>query len=234
MHTQTQIQMDYNTQRKPLSLPEYGRNIQQMVDHLLTIEDREKRTKQAQAIIRTMLLVSPHLRNQEDYERRLWDHLHFMANFKLDVDSHYPMPTPEEINPAPDRVPYPSCEKLSNHYGNIVPAMLNALAGMADESKRLQLAGMTANQMKRNYLQWNKNAVEDSEIIQDVKRLSQGRVELPESTTLTEDVVMAQPSTASKKKSNRNNRSAASSTPAASAQNGTASRNGRRRRKKKR
>lgn len=215
--------MDYNTQRKPLPLPEYGRNIQQMVDHILTIKDKAKRTQQAKIIINTMLTLSPQLKNTEDYERKLWDHLHIMANFQLDVDSKYPAPTPEEIYKAPEKLPYPSRTKRTSHYGNIAPAILETLTKMPDQEEKTTLARLTANQMKRNYLQWNKNAVQNLEILQDVKRLSHGKIELPEDTELIEESAMA-PTNSSKKPA----------TYRANAGLGNINRTNRRRKKKKR
>ncbi|RYD87392.1 MAG: DUF4290 domain-containing protein, partial [Sphingobacteriales bacterium] len=109
--------MEYNTGRVPLIIREYGRHIQKMVDHILTIEDRERRQRQANVVIELMGFLNPHLKNIEDFRHKLWDHLFLISDFKLDVDSPYPIPTREELMARPDPLPYPKRHPRYSHLG---------------------------------------------------------------------------------------------------------------------
>ncbi|PIE84342.1 MAG: hypothetical protein CSA07_02245 [Bacteroidia bacterium] len=176
--------MEYNTQRSPLRLSEYGRNVQQMVDALPAIADREKRTAQAEAIINVMLRLQPKIKELEDYQRKLWDHLHVMADYSLEVDSPYPPPSREEIERVPEPVPYGIHAQQSGHYGAIIMDMIAAVAGEPEGAEREQMVMACANQMKRAYLKWNKNSVDDEVIARDLEQYSGGRLKLPEGVSL--------------------------------------------------
>ena len=117
--------MEYNTQKKKLLLPEYGRNIQKMVDYLLTIEDREERTRAAKTVIDVMGNLYPHLRDVPDFRHKLWDHLAIMSEFKLDIDTPYPLPSLSKLQEKPERLPYSSNHIKYKHYGKLVEKLID-------------------------------------------------------------------------------------------------------------
>lgn len=164
--------MDYNTQRKKLVLPEYGRNIQKMVNYALTIEDRDERNKAAKTIIDVMGNLYPHLRDVPDFRHKLWDHIAIMSDFKLDIDTPYPLPSIEEIREKPEKVPYSNKKIKFKHYGKTVENYLEKLDSLESEEDKKALLKLIANHMKKSFLIWNKNGVEDEQIINDLKRLS--------------------------------------------------------------
>lgn len=170
--------MDYNTQRKPLALPEYGRHIQEMVNQLLEIEDRDERNKVAKAIITVMGNMNPHLRDINDFKHKLWDHLHIMADFKLDIDSSYPKPEASVIYEKPKQVPYPFHPIKYKHYGRSISLIIAEAVGMEPGEQREALTHLIANHMKKSYLIWNKDSVSDDDIIRDMNELSQGKLSL--------------------------------------------------------
>lgn len=170
--------MDYNTQRKHLVLPEYGRHIQQMVDQLLEVEDREERNKTAKAIIAVMGNMNPHLRDINDFKHKLWDHLHIMANFNLDIDSPYPKPEASVIYEKPKQVPYPSHPIKYKHYGRSISLMIEQAIEMEEGELKDALTSLIANHMKKSYLIWNKDSVSDEDIIRDMAELSNGKLTL--------------------------------------------------------
>jgi hypothetical protein len=172
------VQFDYNTQRPRLAIPEYGRNVQRMVDLCLEMEDRDQRTRAAKGIIQAIVRLNPHLRSIEDHERIVWDHLHIMSDFKLDADSPYPKPTPEELDSKPERVPYPQHEIKYGHYGKMVERMIEQCAAMDAGDKRNAYALLIANLMKRQFLAWNRDTVPDTVILKDLAELSKGKVRL--------------------------------------------------------
>src|SRR5690554_4883350 len=124
--------MKYNSQRPDLIIPEYGRNIQNMVDHIKTIEDREERNKASLAIIKIMGQLFPYLRDMEDFKHKLWDHLHIMSNFELDVDSPYPPPSPDKLKQRPKPMPYPQGDIRYGHYGKTIERMIEVVAAESD------------------------------------------------------------------------------------------------------
>lgn len=172
--------MEYNTQLPRLVMPEYGRHVQQLVEKLLCIADREVRTQEAYNIVKVMLGQNPQLRNVEEQERRVWEHLYIISRYELDVDAPYPLtrPTPASVQMRRRHLPYPVRHAKINHYGVLVPKMLDAICKIPSLERQLRFGLQTANQMKRCYLNWNKSAVEDSEIIADVERLSGGQIAL--------------------------------------------------------
>lgn len=188
------VALDYNTQRPRLIIPEYGRNVQRMVDHCMEVEDREKRTHTAKAIIQVIARLNPHLRNHDNFERTLWDHLWIMSEFKLDVDAPFPMPTPEELDSKPERVPYPQSAVKYGHYGKMVERMIAQCAAMEAGEVREAYALLVANLMKRQFLAWNRDTVPDGIILKDLAELSKGKVKLAPETQLahTADLLRAQ------------------------------------------
>jgi hypothetical protein len=190
--------MDYNTQRKKLPMPEYGRNIQNMVDHLFTIEDKERRNQNAQAIIDVMGNLYPYLRDVAEYKHKLWDHIAIMSNFELDIDYPYEPPSPDILTEKPRRVPYNQQDIQLRHYGLITKKLIDAAINMEGDEQRI-LIEQIANQMKKLYLQWNRDSVEDDKIIMDLEELSGGKLKVPKDLRLTE-VKVAPPVQPKKKK----------------------------------
>ncbi len=170
--------MDYNTQRKHLVLPEYGRHIQQMVNQLLEIKDDEERNRTAKAIIAVMGNMNPHLRDINDFKHKLWDHLHIMADFNLVIDSPYPKPDYQTIYEKPKTVPYPSNPIRFKHYGRSISLMIDKAIEMEEGEQKEALTNLIANHMKKSYLIWNQDSVSDADIIRDLKELSNGKIVL--------------------------------------------------------
>ena len=177
---------DYNSSRKKLILPEYGRNIQKMVNHIKTIEDREERNKAARTVIGVMGNLNPHLRDVNDFKHKLWDHLTIIADFELDIDSPYEMPKPESLQSKPKRVPYQQHSIKKKHYGRSISLMIDKAMELEPGEEKDDLVRMIAYHMKKSYLTWNREAVSDEEIFADMKTLSGGvlvinpNIKLPE------------------------------------------------------
>ncbi len=163
-------------------MPEYGRSIHNMVNHCVSLEDREERNKCAMSIISIMGNLFPHLRDIEDFKHKLWDHLHIMSDFKLEVDSPYPKPARETFQEKPQRVAYPAGKIKFGHYGKTIEQIIDKVLEETDEEKRKELAVSVANLMKRTYVVWNQNSVRDEVIASDLLKLSDGKlvVENPE------------------------------------------------------
>jgi hypothetical protein len=177
---------DYNSSRKKLILPEYGRNIQKMVNHIKTIEDREERNKAAKTVIAVMGNLNPHLRDVNDFKHKLWDHLAIIADFDLDIDSPYDWPEKETLEQKPNKVPYNQHNIRYKHYGRSIVLMIEKAAELEEGEEKQDLIRMIANHMKKSYLTWNREAVSDEEIFMDLKTLSGGRLEVSEDLKLPE------------------------------------------------
>lgn len=199
--------MDYNTQLPKLKLPEYGRNIQKMIDHAISLEDREERTKAAHTIIKVMGNMNPSLRENRDFKHKLWDHLHMMAEFKLEIDSPFDPPSPDQFQTRPARVPYPKQKIKFQHYGKIVEQMIDQAIQMEDDKKRMEYGRLIANHMKLSYLSWNKDSVNDALILNSLKELSGGLLDLPPGTELMEFKEPVIKPTNTKKKRHKGNKS---------------------------
>lgn len=179
------MNFDYNSTRPKLILAEYGRNVQNMVDHICTVPSREERNRLAQVVIDMMGVLNPHLRDVSDFKHKLWDHLYIISDFKIDVDSPYPVPSKEEIRHKPEPLPYPQHRIRFKHYGHIVESMIQKAMAVSDVETRQKMTLGIANFMKMAYLTWNKDSVNDLQIIQDLKELSGFVLVLPEDTVLT-------------------------------------------------
>lgn len=175
----------YNTERVTLHIPEYGRNVQKMVDYLKTIEDREKRNEQARATIKVMEILNPDVHLQDDYEQKLWDHLYIIADFDLDVDSPYPMPEKEKFNQRPIPVPIEKKPIKASHYGRNIENMIALVAEKEDGEQKTSMIRALAVYMRQQYLIWNKDTVADETIFQDIERLSDFRIKVPEDLQLS-------------------------------------------------
>ena len=169
--------MKYNTAEKHLAQPEYGRNVQNLVDYCVTIEDREERNRCANAIISIMGNLYPQQRDTNDFKHILWDHLAIMSGFKLDVD--YPYEVVKETRPP--RIPYVSTRIRSRQYGKIMEQMVGKATEMENSEAKDYLVRSLANQMKRSYVTWNnKDTVSDAKIFKDLAQLSDGLIDLKE------------------------------------------------------
>ncbi len=166
--------MEYNTSRKKLTMPEYGRNIQQMVDHTLTIEDPELRQKNVKAIIELMGILNPHLKNVEDFRHKLWDHLFLISDFKLEVESPYPIPTREKFTKKPEPLPYPKKYGKNRHLGKHIGQILDKALKETNEEKRNGFTQSIAYCMKLAYANWHKEAVHEDVIKEELTALSDG------------------------------------------------------------
>ncbi len=180
---------DYNTSRPKLVLPEYGRNIQKMVDHAVQLSTREERNRAAQAIIVVMGSINPHLRDVMDFKHKLWDHLAIMSDFSLDIDFPYELPARESFQIKPNPVPYPRNQIQFRHYGKIVEEMIGQAVKMEEGDLKEHLKFLIANYIKRSYLTWNRDVVEDEQVLQDLQLLSGGRLTLDRSVKLLENVM---------------------------------------------
>jgi hypothetical protein len=180
------INYDYNTQRKRMELPEYGRNVQKMVDHIKTIKDRDERNRAAKTIISIMGNLNPHLRDIVDFKHKLWDHLAIIAEFDLDIDSPYPVPEITKLREKPKEIPYMSGEIRFLHYGRIIQLMINAATELEEGEEKEYLTTLIVNQMKKSYITWNRSQVADEVIINDMKVLSKGKLKMTEGVRILE------------------------------------------------
>jgi hypothetical protein len=177
---------DYNTQRKRMALPEYGRNVQKMVDHIKTIEDRAERNRAARTIISIMGNLNPHLRDVGDFKHKLWDHLALIASFELDIDSPYTVPEPSKFVEKPKQVPYKQGDIRFLHYGRIIELMIDAASGLEEGPEKEYFTTLIVNQMKKSYITWNRGQVADEVIIGDMKLLSAGKLKMTEGVRILE------------------------------------------------
>jgi len=180
------MEYDYNSSRPRLILPEYGRNIQKMVEFILAEQDRDERNKLAQAVIIIMGNMNPHLRDINDFKHKLWDHLAIMSDFQLDIDYPYEIPRPEEFAEKPRRVSYNTNEIRYRHYGRIVESLIAEATKLPDGDDKDTLIKLIANHMKKSYLAWNRDSVTDEIILNDLFELSGKRLTPKEGLKLSE------------------------------------------------
>ena len=172
------LKFDYNSTRPHLLLTEYGRNVQNMIQYICTLPTKEERNTYAQAVIELMGFLNPHLRDVTDFKHKLWDHLFIISDFKLDVDSPYPIPSPDTLVSKPRTIPYPINRIMFKHYGKTVEIMIEKAKTFDDPEKRSLYIASIANFMKMAYVNWNKDTVADETIINDLKILSKGELEI--------------------------------------------------------
>jgi hypothetical protein len=177
---------DYNTQRKRMALPEYGRNVQKMVDHIKSIKDRDERNRAAKTIISIMGNLNPHLRDIGDFKHKLWDHLAIIADFELDIDSPYTVPEELKRIEKPNQIPYMQGEIRFLHYGRIIAMMIEAATELEDGEEKEYLTTLIVNQMKKSYVTWNRSQVADEVIINDMKVLSKGKLKMTDGVRILE------------------------------------------------
>lgn len=169
--------MEYNTTRNYLTMREYGRHIQKMVEHIKTIEDKERRQRQAQVLIELMGFLNPHLKNVEDFRHKLWDHLFYISDFKLDVESPYPIPEKETYKAKPDPLPYPKRYPRYSHLGKNLELVINKALKEENPEKRQGFANAIAYYMKLAYNNWHKDVVHDDAIQGELTNITQGQLE---------------------------------------------------------
>jgi hypothetical protein len=178
--------LSYNTQLGHLIIPEYGRNVQGMVEYCCEIQDREERNRCARSIIQIMGQLNPHLRDVPDFTHKLWDHLFIISNFKLDVDSPYPKPSAETFDTKPDRVAYPSGKIKFRHYGKIIEEIIREAKNFKEGDEKEYLKRIIATQLKKSYLTWNKDVVQDDVIFAHLVELSEGTIKMSDGEKLTD------------------------------------------------
>ncbi len=168
--------MEYNTRQRKLPLPEYGRSVQQMVDHALTLASREERQRCAETIVSIMGSMFPDLRDAGDSDSRLWDHLAIMADFRLDIDYPVEVVRREDFRVRPEPIRREASHIRYRHYGRLIEDAIEAACALAEGPDRRRLVNLIVNHMKKDYLNWNKDGVENRKILDDLCELSGGRL----------------------------------------------------------
>ena len=179
------IILDYNTEREKLAMPEYGRNVLKMVEDVKRIEDRAKRSEQARAVVRVMEILNPQVHSADNWEQKLWDHLYIMAGYDLDVDSPYPMPSPEQRKSRPEIIPLKKKPIKATHYGRNIESIIDLIASEPEGEMKTAMIRSLAMYMRQQYLIWNKDSVADTTIFSDIEKLSEYRIKVPEGLTLS-------------------------------------------------
>lgn len=172
--------MDYNTDQAKMTISEYGRNVHRMIEHCMELEDREERNRCARSIIKVMSFLNPSLMQYADFNHKLWDHLFIMSDYALDVDSPYPKPTREEMTARPEPLKYPQSDIRFRHYGKIVEDLIRQACEEEDPKIRDLYSDQLAQLMKRQYLNWNRDSVNDILIVQQLEQLSKGKLKITE------------------------------------------------------
>ncbi len=169
--------MEYNTTRNHLIMKEYGRHIQKMIEYLLTIKDKEERQRNAYAVIELMGFLNPHLKNVEDFRHKLWDHLFLISDFKLDVESPYPIPTRETLKAKPDPLSYPKKYPQFRHLGKNIEVVIDKALKEENPEKKQGFANAVAYYMKLTYSNWHKELVHDDSIQNELSTMTNGELE---------------------------------------------------------
>lgn len=183
------IGLDYNTTREKLVLPEYGREIQQMVDYCVELEDRKERQRCAESIIKIMDRMFPENRGLENHEQKLWDHLAIMSNFQLDIDYPFDVSNAAKIAKKPETVEYPNLRIPVRHYGAMLFEIFEKLKHMDPGKERDELVKLTANQMHRNLMQWSHGSSDGEKVASDLARFTDGKIQLDLDTFKFEKIV---------------------------------------------
>ncbi len=181
--------LEYNSQREHLIIPEYGRYVQKLINQITAIEDREKRNKGARYVISVLGNLNPHLRDVLDFQHKLWDQLFIMSDFKLDIDSPYPIPTREVVQLKPERLTYPQNFPKYRFYGNNIKYMIDVARKWEEGELKNALTIVIANHMKKSFLSWNKDTVTDEVIFNHLLELSNGELNL---TSMKEELSTSQ------------------------------------------
>ena len=197
---------DYNTTRRKLILAEYGRNVQNMVKYIVELPTKEERNRYAQVVIDLMGFLNPHLRDVADFKHKLWDHLHIISDFKIDVDSPYPLPSEDAIRYKPSPLSYPQQRIKYKHYGKTVELMMTKAKAIEDPERKQQMVQAIANFMKMAYVMWNKDTVADETIIKDLREMSNGELQLEENVNLNRVEYRAPNPVSRQRNNNQNNK----------------------------
>ncbi len=196
---------DYNSTRNKLILSEYGRNVQNMVKYICNLPSKEERNRYAQVVIDLMGFLNPHLRDVADFKHKLWDHLHIISDYKIDVDSPYPKPTPELIHFKPEPLKYPNQRIRSRHYGKTIELMIEKAKSIEEPERKRHMVQAIANFMKMAYVQWNKDSVSDEIILADLAAMSRGELKLDENVNLNKVEYRTTPNNQNNRGKNNNN-----------------------------
>lgn len=172
--------MDYNTQREKLFMPEYGRHVQKMIEQVKLIQDPEKRNEQIKAVVAVMAILNPQLKDMSDFKHKLWDHVQIIADYDIDIDSPFPIPTRETIQSKPDPIPLETKPVKAAHYGRNIQNMIDVIADREEGEMKDAMIKTLASYMRNQYLIWNKDSVSEETIFNDIKKLSDGRLVVPE------------------------------------------------------
>lgn len=178
--------LEYNTHREKMTLPEYGRLVQKLVENVKQIPDREKRSQQAKAVVRIMELLNPAIHQQENWEHTLWDNLFIIADYDLDIDSPFPVPQKKEVEAVPRVIPVQKKPVKATHYGRNIESIIELIAAREDGEEKTAMIRDLAIYMRTQYLIWNKDSVEDRTIFNDIEKLSDGRIKVPEGLELAQ------------------------------------------------
>ena len=185
--------LDYNTQRELLQMPEYGREIQRMIDHAVTLPTKEERLLCAKTIVKLMETKVPQIRENSGYEQTLWDHLYLMSHKQLDIDWPYDISGAEKFHDKPQPLKLPQSNVRLRHYGKLVSEMLEKLKEMPDGDERDELIRLTANQMKRDLVQWGHGSIDDEKVADDMARMTNGAIQLDLNNFVFERVNLNEP-----------------------------------------
>lgn len=171
--------MDYNTQREKLLMPEYGRHVQDMINYVKNLPDKEKRNEQIQAVVAVMGTLNPQLRDINDFKHKLWDHVQIISDFEIDIESPYPTPTKETLTTKPNLIPLEKSPIKAAHYGRNIQNMIEIIAVRPEDEVKTYMIKTLASYMKQQYLIWNKDTVSEETIFKDIYNLSEGRITVP-------------------------------------------------------
>lgn len=170
--------LEYNTQRAQLKLREYGRNVQNLVAHLRTIENKEERNKKATTLVELMKLINPDLGNDNETDQKVWDDLHIISNFELDIEGPFPKPDPSVLEKKPDRLNYYSNEIKYRHYGRGVELLIDQAIQMEDPKEKEGAIVAIGRLMKGFFQTWNKESIEDEQVLKNIKKLSKDQLDI--------------------------------------------------------
>ena len=193
--------MEYNTEREQLIIPEYGRHVQTMINHATALTDKAEQQKCVNAIIDFMGQMNPHLRDVKEFTHKLWDHLHIMSDFKLEIESPYKKPAIEKLAERPEKMTYPGNKIKFSYYGNTVQTMIESALKMEGDQKEI-LTGMIANQMKKSYILFNESSVDNNMIRLHLKQMSNNQLILASDFEFIRSASVRQGSGSSVKKTN--------------------------------
>lgn len=177
--------MEYNTQREKMKISEYGRNVQKMINYAVSIENKEERTRAAYVIVSIMSHLNPGVKDSTDYQRTLWDHMHIISGFLMDVDGPFPAPTKEELFKKPEQIAYSDPNIRYRHYGKNIEGIIKKAIDYEEGPEKDALIVTIANHLKKSYLNWNRESVNDETIAKHLREMSKGKLTLDEETKLT-------------------------------------------------